>query len=213
MSQASETRASAARESRMRPQRIPGSEPRTTVKRKIVMFVAYDGAAYSGFQRNVRVVTVSDILEKALHTSKFISDDNVGSLAKVSWVVAARTDKGVCAASNAVSFKAAFPRSETVSGNRLKLDLSEFVRKVNMHLPRDVRVLGALKPTSSFSAKDACNGRAYEYLLPLSALPPNSSLDEFSDVLSTFEGSHFFHNYTVGEEHRIPPPAQVSVND
>lgn len=192
-----------------RSQRVRGIEPRKTFKRKIVMFVAYDGAAYAGFQRNLGVRTVSDILEEALHSAEVISDENVGSLSKISWVVAARTDKGVCAASNAVSFKAAFPRDNEESTTSLSLDFVDFVRKVNLHLPRDVRVLGAAKPTGSFSAKDACSGRSYEYLLPMDALLDNPSLSDFSDILAQFEGSHYFHNFTIGKEHRSPPPAQV----
>jgi tRNA pseudouridine(38-40) synthase len=195
-----------------RQQYIRGEVPRATVKRKIVIYIGYNGAPYHGFQRNDGVETVSDVLERALHKAGAISDGNLGFLSKISWIVSARTDKGVSAAGNAVSFKAAFPRvtSEVADQEQLSLDFSTFLKDVNAVLPPEVRVFGANKTTRSFSAKDACAGRHYEYLLPLDALSPNCSLKEYADILHHFEGSHYFHNFTIGKEHRIPPPPQVS---
>ncbi len=42
-------------------------------KRKVAMLVAYNGAAYSGLQRNPGVHTVEDALEAALHAAGAIS--------------------------------------------------------------------------------------------------------------------------------------------
>jgi tRNA pseudouridine38-40 synthase len=194
-----------------RQQYVRGEEPRATVKRKIVIYIGYNGAPYHGFQRNDGVETVSDALERALHKVGAISDANLGSLSKISWVVSARTDKGVSAAGNAVSFKAAFPRvtAKVADQEQLSLEFSTLLKDVNAALPAEIRVFGASKPTGSFSAKDACAGRHYEYLLPLDALSPTCSLEEYADILRHFEGSHYFHNFTIGKEHRIPPPPQV----
>jgi tRNA pseudouridine38-40 synthase len=204
----------------------PDAPARETFKRKAALYIGYDGAAYSGFQRNEGVVAVSDVLENALHAAGAISDDNRGALSKISWVVAARTDKGVSAAGNVVSLKAAFPRSaHAESGNQCEvgsiqlpkshncvdLDLAAFAARVNAALPPDVRVFGAAKPTASFSAKDACGGRKYEYLLPKSALVAGT-LEEYATILAQYVGSHTFHNFTVGKEHQLPPPPQARRN-
>jgi tRNA pseudouridine38-40 synthase len=193
-----------------RAQYVQGPVPRSTVKRKVVMYLGYDGTNYHGFQRNVGVETVSDVLEAALYRAGAISAENMGNLSKVSWIVAARTDKGVSAAGNAVSFKASFSRSEDMKPDAsLQLDFRTFVDHVNVFLPSHVRVFGAAKPTGSFSAKDACSGRSYEYLLPLSALSHDCELSAYNEILRAYEGSHSFHNFTIGNEHKIPPPPQV----
>jgi tRNA pseudouridine(38-40) synthase len=207
---ASSTRAFESSASGVRPQYVRGVEPRSTVKRKIVIYIGYNGAKYHGFQRNEGVETVSDVLERALHRAGAISNENMGSLSKISWVVSARTDKGVSAAGNALSFKSAFPRSSPAPDEeRLSLDFETFVRNVNAALPAEIRVFGASKPTGSFSAKDACAGRHYEYLLPLDALSGDRSLEAYATVLNQFRGSHYFHNFTTGNEHKTPPPPQV----
>lgn len=200
----------------------PAAVPRDYYKRKIALYVAYEGSNYFGFQQNEGVLTVADELEKALHRTGGIRESELRTLSKVGWVVAARTDKGVSAASNCVSFKAAFPRplateavSKPAEGNEdpsrpeRKPDFTEFVSALNRELPPDVRVLGAAKPTSSFSAKDCCSGRRYEYLLPVSALSNPDNLAVFGKILGQFEGTHAFHNFTIGNEHRLPPPANA----
>jgi tRNA pseudouridine38-40 synthase len=212
----------AASERRQQYTSDPDAAPRATFKRKTAIYFGYDGAAYCGFQRNEGVLTISDVLEKALHAAGAISDDNYGYLSKISWVVAARTDKGVSAAGNVVSLKAAFPRGitsedgKTAASDRPKshspiveADLAALTARVNAALPPEVRMFGAAKPTASFSAKDACGGRKYEYLLPTSALS-EGSLEDYAALLSQYVGSHSFHNFTVGKEHKLPPPPQAS---
>jgi tRNA pseudouridine38-40 synthase len=189
---------------------VPGAAPRDYFKRKVALYIAYDGSAYAGLQRNEGVTTVSDVLEAALHKAGAIQESNVGDLSKVGWTVSARTDKGVSAASNVVAFKAAFPRSsdggDGDAESAKNIDFGKLAAAVNAELPLDVRVLGAAKPTSSFSAKDACSGRRYEYLLPCDALSGRGTLGDFAAILGAFEGTHSFHNFTVGREHRVPPP-------
>lgn len=212
--------------------RIQGTVPRDYVKRKIVMFVGYDGAHLHGFQRNEGVRTVSDILEEALHKAGAITDDNVGSLSKINWIVAARTDKGVSAVANAISFKACFPKRTTAIGPQadpnykstsnkrieglkqhelqtLGLDFNTLVQRTNDELPDTIRVHGAAKPTGGFSARLACGGRSYEYLLPADALAESKDLTQLSQILAAYEGTHAFHNFTVGSDHSTPPKQQV----
>lgn len=188
---------------------VAGAEKRDHFKRKVALYVCYDGSAYAGLQKNEGVSTVGDVLETALFRAGAIRESNFGDLGKVGWTVSARTDKGVSAASNVVAFKAAFPRNGDASDDvaAKEIDFAALVAAVNKELPPDVRVLGAAKPTSSFSAKDACAGRRYEYLLPCEALAGGSGeLSKLATILQQFEGTHSYHNFTVGKEHRIPPP-------
>jgi len=50
--------------------------------------------------------------------------------------------------------------------DRLVGTVEEMVAKVNSFLPSQVRVLGACEVTKSFSAKQQCTSRRYEYVIP-----------------------------------------------
>lgn len=185
----------------------PRSETRNRnfAKKKVALMIGYDGAKYHGLQRNPDVETVSDALERALHAAGAISDDNLGFLEKIKWQVAARTDRGVSAAGNLVSAKLLFQREEQDQGDAFE----KTVCRVNAELPDDVRIFEMKYVTNSFSAKGSCGERWYEYMLPLSALRGDKSLEDFRDTLNIYEGSHRFHNYTVGLDHTLPPRPQA----
>ena len=63
------------------------------------------------------------------------------------WTRAARTDKGVSAVGQVVSF------------NCVMLDHLE--DKINAHLPEQIRVLGFTRTTKGFHAKTLCDRRLY----------------------------------------------------
>lgn len=185
----------------------PRSETRdrSVAKRKVAMLIAYDGATYHGLQRNTGVETISDVLESSLHRAGAISDENVGFLEKIKWQAAARTDRGVSAAGNLISAKLLFRKDEQEAGDAFE----QTSARINAQLPGHVRLLGIKYVTSSFSAKACCEERWYEYMLPLSALRGEKSLGHFQNTLKHFEGSHCFHNYTIGLDHTIPPRPQA----
>lgn len=167
--------------------------------------IGYDGANFHGIQKNPGVETVSDALERALYAAGAISDDNFGSLEKIKWQTAARTDRGVSAAGNLISAKLQLRREEVEAGHAF----ARTAERVNAALPPDVILFGIKNVTGSFSARNSCAERWYEYMLPMSALHSAASLEQFCEVLKRFEGSHLFHNYTVGVNHSIPPPSQA----
>jgi tRNA pseudouridine38-40 synthase len=70
---------------------------------------------------------------------------------------AARTDKGVHAAGNLLSLKMQFPEEYDV------------VERINSFLPEQIRVWGYVPVIRSFHAKNLCDSRVYEYLLPTCA--------------------------------------------
>lgn len=70
---------------------------------------------------------------------------------------AARTDKGVHAAGNLLSLKMQIPPDYDV------------VERINSFLPEQIRVWGYVPVIRSFHAKNLCDSRVYEYLLPTCA--------------------------------------------
>lgn len=70
---------------------------------------------------------------------------------------AARTDKGVHAAGNLLSLKMQIPTDYDV------------VERINTFLPEQIRVWGYVPVIGSFHAKNLCDSRVYEYLLPTCA--------------------------------------------
>jgi tRNA pseudouridine38-40 synthase len=82
---------------------------------------------------------------------------------------------------------------------------------MNAVLPCDVRVQGIKRVTKNFSSKGNCDARTYLYLLPTFAFSPVEAvvteeyrIDEdkraaVNQVLSTYVGTHYFHNYTSGK--------------
>ena len=108
------------------------------------MAVAYDGAAFHGFAKNPDVVTVAGELEKTL--TEVLRHD-------VSITCAGRTDKGVHARGQVVSFDANVDFFDPVAVQRA---VNRILRP--SIVARDVR---ATEPT--FSARLSCTGRSYRY--------------------------------------------------
>ena len=133
-------------------------------KRKVAVLLAYCGAQYQGMQRNPGAITIEGELEQALFRANAIAECNFGDMRKVDWMRAARTDKGVSAIGQIVSA-------------RLVIDPPGLVERVNEHLPKDIRVFGYTRVTSNFNAKQMCDKRRYEYLVPVFAFDPRAHHD------------------------------------
>lgn len=95
---------------------------------------------------------------------------------KVSFLRAARTDKGVHASVNVISLK-------------MIIEDPDILDKINAELPKQVRVWKILRTMKSFNPRTSCDSRIYEYLLPTSAFLPPS--DETPYALK-------IRNYNVG---------------
>ena len=178
-------------------------------KRKVVLLVAYNGAGYSGLQKNPDVVTVEHKLEEALHKAGAISDDNRGTLQKISWSRSGRTDKGVHALGQVISCK-------------LILSPEGLIERVNNLLSgTGISVLGLERVSNNFCAHTMCSSREYEYLLPARVLRTNAITDgsdhppgcganadaplseeesaRLLNLFKSYEGTHFFHNFADGK--------------
>ncbi len=113
--------------------------------KKMALIVEYDGARYHGFQLQAGLPTIQGELEQA-----------IGSLTGESLRVtcASRTDSGVSAAGQVVSF-----RTES------QHPPETFVRALNYHLPDDIAVLEALEIPMDYDVRTKAYGREYQYLL------------------------------------------------
>jgi tRNA pseudouridine38-40 synthase len=110
---------------------------------RIALIVEYDGTNYSGSQLQANQPTIQAELEKAL---KNLTGE------KVRIAAASRTDSGVHAHGQVVSFK-------TIT----KLPIEAFVHGLNHYLPDDIAVRSAYKTALSFDARRMAIHRTYTY--------------------------------------------------
>src|SRR4051794_12543813 len=113
-------------------------------RRFYAMRLWYDGRRYHGWQRQPGRPTVQEALEGALAQAGV----------RAPLAVAARTDRGVHAASQVVSFAV-----------RAALDPAELRRAVNAALPEDVAVVDVRCAPRSFHARASARSRTYVYLV------------------------------------------------
>ena len=113
------------------------------------LVLAYDGTDFRGFARQPRTRTVQGVLEGALKKV-------LGQVPKVS--VAGRTDAGVHAGGQVVSFEA------SVEPGRIQ-------RSVNRMLPPEVVVRSATRASTGFDARHSAVSREYLYRIRTSPWP------------------------------------------
>ena len=123
------------------PECRPVPEPE---KRRILIRIAYDGTAYSGFQAQPSgVKTVCGTIEEALSALTGEKTELTGG---------SRTDAGVHALDNVAVF-------DTVS----RIPAEKFCLALNRYLPEDIRICSSVQVPGTFHPrKTACN-KTYEY--------------------------------------------------
>ncbi len=115
----------------------------TALTSPIRLTIAYHGAAYSGWQRQVNALTVQQTLEEAL-------SEVLGSEIVIHG--AGRTDAGVHARGQAAHLF--LPKPFTLRG---------LVHGGNYHLPRDIRLTAAHRMPGDFHARKSTLGKEYLY--------------------------------------------------
>jgi len=114
-----------------------------SMKTRIVIIVEYDGTRYHGFQLQGKLPTVQRELERAI-------EKLTGESTRV--MTASRTDAGVHARAQVVSFK---------TGSSHSTDT--FIKGMNYYLPKDIAVKAACKVRDSLNVRRHAVSREYEY--------------------------------------------------
>ena len=139
----------------------PEIEPvvNSAVTTKIVLVIEYNGARYHGFQLQADMPTIQGETEKAIW--KLTGE-------KLRVMAASRTDAGVHARGQVVSFRTRSP-----------LPPQTFVTGLNYYLPRDIAVKAAYKVNGSFNVRRDAISREYNYYI-LNSLFRSPLMEGFS---------------------------------
>ncbi|KAH9668217.1 putative tRNA pseudouridine synthase [Citrus sinensis] len=155
-------------------------------------------------------VAIEGELETAVFKAGGIRESNYGNLQKIAWARSSRTDKGVHSLATMICLKMEIP-PDAWKDDPYGIDLA---KRVNAHLPRNIKVFSILPSQRSFDPRRECNLRKYSYLLPAEVIGINSQLtaaeidshiSDFNAILNEFEGEHPFHNYTERSKYRRKP--------
>ena len=154
-------------------------------KRKYAIIHGYIGINYSGNQKNPGVKTIEEELENALFKCGFISPCNYGKIQKIDWMRASRTDKGVSAIMNVVSCR--LHKYPDLNENEMKL-------KVNLELPKDIKIFRFIEVSDHFDSKSNNNNREYNYVIPSFLFEPiiNKNNKENKIEMKDFVGNYSF---------------------
>mmetsp|Transcript_22185 Transcript_22185/g.47027 ORF Transcript_22185/g.47027 Transcript_22185/m.47027 type:complete len:583 (-) Transcript_22185:15-1763(-) len=146
---------------------------KATGKKKVALFLGFLGTKYGGFQANPDQRTLQAEIELALYRSGMITKTNFGTPHKYSWSNSARTDKGVHACAQVCSLKIELPTAEW-ENNVPENDPLEGPRKrLQAHLPSDIRILDMKRVTRNFCAKTQRDRVRYQYMVPAFLLHPD----------------------------------------
>jgi tRNA pseudouridine38-40 synthase len=145
-----------------------------TNKRKVVLFLGFLGTKYGGFQMNPEQRTLQAEVELALYRAGMITKSNFGTPHKYSWSNSARTDKGVHACAQVCSVKLEMPETDWENKSSPANDRLDGPRKrLEAHLPSDIRVLDIVRTTRNFCAKTQRERVRYQYMIPSFLLHPD----------------------------------------
>ena len=159
---------------------------------RIVLITEYDGTRYCGSQLQANGPTIQGEIEAALE--KLTGE-------RVRIAAASRTDAGVHARGQVVSFK-----------TRSLLPLEAFVKGLNYYLPEDIAVKGASRVDDSFNVRRNAISREYQYniLNSLTRSPTrrgfahlvNGRLDigAMNQACQALIGKHDFASFVTGDE-------------
>ena len=112
---------------------------------KIKLTISYDGTNYAGYQIQDNAVTIQAVLENALE--KLTGE-------KISTVASGRTDAGVHAQGQVVSFDT----NSTIPPEK-------FYKALNVYLPDDVKALSSEQAGEDFNARKSAKTKTYTYSL------------------------------------------------
>jgi tRNA pseudouridine38-40 synthase len=136
--------------------------------RKVALKVAYIGTDFHGFQRQPDLKTVEGELIEALKNANLIDNPKDSGYA-----IAGRTDRGVHALGNVISFRT----PEEV-----------IINQINDFLPKSIRILAKAGVRFGFKPRFA-KRRHYRYTV---VNKDHLDLDKIKEASKIFEGTHDF---------------------
>ncbi|NYB52232.1 MAG: tRNA pseudouridine(38-40) synthase TruA [Methanobacteriaceae archaeon] len=142
---------------------------------RVALKLAYIGTDFYGFQRQPHLRTVEGELLKALKEAGIITD-----LAQSNYSIAGRTDRGVHALGNVVSFRTK------------KMPI---INQINDLLPKDVRILGSARVPMGFKTRYA-HRRHYRYVLCKNRRGEEWETHKMQQAAHLMEGTHNFINFS-----------------
>jgi tRNA pseudouridine38-40 synthase len=159
--------------------------------RSLKLTLAYDGTHYVGFQRQANGLSIQEVVEQAL--APFEQDAN-GRGPTVAG--AGRTDAGVHALGQVASVTVTFDTPA-----------SAVQRALNVRLPPDVRVVGAVDAPPGFHARHHALGKTYRYRVSITPVqspfdrlylwhaPGRYDLDAMRAAAALLRGRHDFASF------------------
>ncbi len=121
----------------------------------IKLTIEYDGTAYAGWQRQPNHPTIQAVLEEALFQI---------TQQRITTVASGRTDSGVHALGQVVSFQ-----SEN------SLTCTQWGPALHRYLPKDITVISSESAPDDFHARYSAKGKIYEYRISIQ--PSRPALD------------------------------------
>ena len=115
---------------------------------KLKLTIAYDGAAYAGWQAQKTGLGVQQRVEEAV--AKIFP--GAGRLYSSS-----RTDTGVHALGLVAHVE--------IPGHEFKMPVAKAALAINAHLPRDIRIMAAARARADFDARFDAKGKQYRYFV------------------------------------------------
>ncbi len=146
--------------------------------RRVALKVAYIGTDFYGFQRQPGLSTVEGELLSALEKIGLINEIN-----ECGFGIAGRTDRGVHALGNVVSF---LTEGEVI------------INQINDELPNTINILAQAKVPLRFKTRYA-KSRQYRYLI-INEDEVNTNIDKMIEAAMIFKGTHNFLNFSKRSE-------------
>ena len=152
----------------------------------VALGVEYNGRAYNGFQRQKDVVSIQGALERAISTV---------AAEEISIICAGRTDAGVHATGQVVSFDCSKVRS-----------MQAWTLGVNANLPPDIAITWAQEMPADFHARFSAVGKRYDYYCSYDIKNPFNykyrnlltkklDIEAMKNASKVFLGSHDFTSF------------------
>jgi tRNA pseudouridine38-40 synthase len=168
----------------------------------IKLTIEYDGTVYAGWQQQPNHITIQAVFEEAL--SKITQQH-------ISAVAAGRTDSGVHALGQIVSFQSNKP-----------LASAQWAPALNSYLPKDISVISSEQAPDDFHARFSAKEKIYEYRITRQSsrpalnrhrvwhLPHLLDTDAIRQAMPEFFGTHDFTSFRGPRSQTVNPMCTIS---